>query len=146
MTQFFTDLLSARPDTLFILAGLLLIAIGVVGSIKTYIDPGKYGRIAALAIGCLLLIIGCVLYARQPLANSSPAAATPAPAASTTPATVSAAPGEPVLSAVCTFNAGPLSGDTRFLPRAKPQPIGNPCHDMKGSQGHIVAPTTAITP
>jgi hypothetical protein len=153
MTQLMNDLVTARPDSLFILAGLILIAVGVVGSIKTYINPGKYGRIAALAIGCVLVVVGCVLYAKQPPANTTPAAtpatttpvaipAAAAPATAPTPAAVSA----DVTSTVCTFDAGPLSGATHKLPRAKPHPVGTPCHDMKGNRGHIVAPNTPLTP
>jgi 3-oxoacyl-ACP reductase-like protein len=165
MTQLMDDLIKAQPDSLFILAGLVLIAIGVIGSIKTYIDPGKYGRIGAFRIGTLLVIVGFILYARQPAQPAAAAPANPpasatttttAPAAPTTatPATAlvppaaaaPAAPGTEVDSAVCTFTAGPLSGATHLLPRARPHPVGSPCHDMKGDRGTIVAPNTPLTP
>jgi hypothetical protein len=158
MTQFMDDLIKARPDSLFILAGLILIAIGVIGSIKTYIDPGRYGRIAALGIGTVLVIVGFVLYAKQPASASAAPAATPASATTTTatpaaatpatglvaPAAANAAPA--VDSTVCTFASGPLAGKTHELPRAKPHPVGSPCHDLKGNYGSIVAPTTPLTP
>jgi len=142
------DLFHAQPDSLFILVGLILIVVGVVGSIKTYIDPGKTGRIAALSIGTVLVIVGFVLYAKQP-AGGSTAAATATPAAATTPAatTPAAAAATPAdWSTVCHFSDGPLAGATHELPRAKPQPIGNPCHDLKGNRGQIVAANTPVTP
>jgi hypothetical protein len=129
MDKLIDDLLHAQPDSLFIIFGLLLI--GVVGSIKTYIDPGKYGRLAALGIGTILVIVGFVLFSRQP-------AATP----SANDAVVAAQGG----SRICTFKEGPLAGATHLLPHAKLQPIGNPCHDMNGNRGTIVAVGTPLTP
>lgn len=165
MTQFMDDLIKAQPDSLFILAGLILIAVGVIGSIKTYIDPGRYGRIAALGIGTVLVIVGFVLYAKQPASASTTPATTPASATTTTtpapapttatPATAlippaatnsAAAPGAEVDSTVCTFSSGPLAAHTHELPRAKPHPVGTPCHDLKGNYGTIVAPSTPLTP
>jgi hypothetical protein len=164
MTQFMDDLIKAQPDSLFILAGLILIAIGVIGSIKTYIDPGRWGRIAALGIGTVLVIVGFVLYAKQPASAAAAPASTPASATTTTtapaaPTTATPAtglvppapapganPGSSVMSTVCTFSSGPLSGATHELPRAKPHPIGSPCHDLKGDSGSIVAPNTPLTP
>lgn len=131
MDKLIDDLLHAQPDSLFIIFGLLLIAIGVVGSIKTYIDPGRYGRIAALGIGTVLIVIGFVLFSRQPAATS--------------PATAAAAD-TPGGSRICTFKEGPLAGATHSLPHAKLQPIGNPCHDMNGNRGTIVAANTPVTP
>ena len=159
MTQFMDDLIKAQPDSLFILAGLILIAIGVIGSIKTYIDPGRWGRIAALGIGTVLVIVGFVLYAKQPASAATAPATTPASATTTTtapaapttatPATAlvpPASPGANVMSTVCTFSSGPLAGKTHELPRAKPHPVGSPCHDLKGDSGSVVAPNTPLTP
>jgi hypothetical protein len=159
MTQFMDDLIKAQPDSLFILAGLILIAIGVIGSIKTYIDPGRWGRIAALGIGTVLVIVGFVLYAKQPASAATAPATTPASATTTTtapaaptvatPATAlvpPASPGANVMSTVCTFSSGPLAGKTHELPRAKPHPVGSPCHDLKGDSGSVVAPSTPLTP
>jgi hypothetical protein len=159
MTQFMDDLIKAQPDSLFILAGLILIAIGVIGSIKTYIDPGRWGRIAALGIGTVLVIVGFVLYAKQPASAATAPATTPASATTTTtapaaptvatPATAlvpTASPGADAMSTVCTFSSGPLAGKTHELPRAKPHPVGSPCHDLKGDSGSVVAPNTPLTP
>ncbi len=55
------------------IAGLVFIAIAVVGSIKTYIDPGKNGRIAAGAVGALMLIAGLVMYKPAPAPPSTSA-------------------------------------------------------------------------
>ncbi|MEO6803215.1 MAG: hypothetical protein ABI197_08235 [Granulicella sp.] len=130
MDKLIDDLLHAQPDSLFIIFGLLLIAIGVVGSIKTYIDPGKYGRIAALGIGTVLVIIGFVLFSKQPAATTSANDAVVAQGG----------------SRICTFKEGPLTGATHLLPRARLQPIGNPCHDMDGNRGTVVAAGTSLTP
>jgi hypothetical protein len=47
-------------------AGLLFIGVAIVGSVKTYFDPGREGRIAAGAIGIILLGLGFYLYQKQP--------------------------------------------------------------------------------
>jgi hypothetical protein len=126
MTQLMNDLFSAQPDMLCIVAGLILIGIGVVGSIKTYIDPGKYGRIAALSIGAILLIVGFSLYAKQ--------------------STQAAQPQKPVVtSSICTFDAGPHAGSTSQLPETALAPVGSPCQDTAGNKGIIVAPDTPLT-
>ena len=126
MGQFIDDLFKAQPYSLCIISGLVLIGIGVVGSIKSYIDPGKYGRMAALGIGVVLLVIGFTLYARQP----APSAAGTAPGVSTS---------------VCTFDAGPLAGSTVQLPETQIGVVGGPCHDDAGNKGVLVAPDTPIT-
>jgi hypothetical protein len=129
MTQLMNDLFTAQPDILFMIAGLVLIGVGVVGSIKTYIDPGKYGRIAALAIGLILLCVGFGLYYRQ----ASQAAVPPPPAK---PA---------VASSICTFDTGPLAGSTSQLPETDLGSVGSPCQDSAGNKGILVAPDTPVT-
>ena len=126
MGQFIDDLFKAQPYSLCIIAGLVLICVGVVGSIKSYIDPGKYGRMAAIGIGVILLTIGFTLYARQP----APPAAGATPAATTS---------------ICTFDAGPQAGTTVQLPETELGPVGGPCHDNAGNKGVLVAPDTPIT-
>jgi hypothetical protein len=125
MGQLVDDLFKAQPDALFMIAGLVLIGIGVVGSIKTYIDPGRYGRMAALGIGVVLLTIGFVLYARQPAQ----------PASNPTGAS----------SSICTFDVGPLAGKTGELPETQLAAVGSACQDSAGDKGIIVAPDTPIT-
>lgn len=126
MTQLIHDLFSAQPDMLCIIAGLILIVIGVVGSIKTYIDPGRYGRIAALGFGVVLLVVGFTLYAK-----STPQAAEPQ---------------KPVAnSSICTFDAGPQAGSTNQLPETELAAVGSPCQDSAGNKGVIVAPDTPLT-
>ena len=126
MTQFMNDLFTAQPDMLCIVAGLILLGIGVVGSIKTYIDPGKYGRIGALGIGAILLIVGFTLYAKQ-----SPQAPQPQ---------------KPVVSSsICTFDTGPQAGSTSQLPETALAPVGSPCQDTAGNKGIVVAPDTPLT-
>ena len=126
MSQLMNDLFTAQPDVLFIIAGLILIGIGVVGSIKTYIDPGKYGRLAALGIGAILLIVGFILYSRQP--------------------SQAAQPTKPVAdSSICTFDSGPQAGSTSQLPETDLGSVGSPCQDSAGNKGILVAPDTPVT-
>ena len=51
MDTLLNDIFHAQPDALLMIAGLVFIAVAVVGSIKTYIEPGKNGRIAAGVVG-----------------------------------------------------------------------------------------------
>jgi len=126
MGQLMDDLFKAQPDVLFMIAGLILIGIGIVGSIKTYIDPGKYGRVAALGIGVILLTVGFTLYMRQ--------------------AAQAAQPQKPVVSSsICTFDTGPLAGKTSQLPETALAAVGSPCQDTAGNKGIIVAPDTPLT-
>ena len=59
------------------LAGLVFLAIGVIGNISGRIQPGNSGRIAAGVVGSLLLIYGIVshsesdLHAQKTDSNSS---------------------------------------------------------------------------
>jgi hypothetical protein len=143
MDQLIDDLLHAQPDVLFIIAGLVLVLIGVVGSIKTYIDPGKNGRIAALAIGIILLVVGSILYTKQPpsgggtpppSAQANPAQTAPAGQSAQTAAQTSAQPTTQTTRA-CRFTSGPDTGQTRRFPRAKPFLVGAPCYNLKGDHG-----------
>jgi hypothetical protein len=127
MGQLMDDLVKAQPDVLFIIAGLLLIGIGVVGSIKTYIDPGKYGRIAALSIGVVLVVVGFVLYGKQPASMPAASAAT------------QTAPASAGRTRTCKFTSGPDTGAIRTFPRAAPFPIGGPCYNNKSDHGVGVA-------
>jgi hypothetical protein len=120
------DLFKAQPDALFMIAGLILIGIGVVGSIKTYIDPGKYGRVAALVIGVILVTVGVTLYSKQAAQIAQPQKPT-------------------VSSSICTFDSGPQAGSTAQLPETNLAPVGSACQDTAGNKGIIVAPDTPIT-
>jgi hypothetical protein len=126
MSQLLDDLFKAQPDILFMIAGLVLIGIGVVGSIKTYIDPGKYGRMAALGIGTILLVVGFTLFAKQAPPPVQPS-------------------NKVVSSSICTFDTGPRAGSTRQLPETNLAAVGSPCQDDAGNKGVIVAPDTPIT-
>jgi hypothetical protein len=46
-------------------AGLIFVALAVVGSVKTYVDPGRNGRIASGVVGGLLLVLGLYMYAQR---------------------------------------------------------------------------------
>ncbi|WP_263381954.1 hypothetical protein [Granulicella arctica] len=130
MTELLSELFKAQPDVLLMLAGLVLIGIGVVGSIKTYIDPGKYGRIAALGIGAILLTIGVTLHARE-LTDLAKAAINPVKSTE--------------MSSICTFDTGPLAGNTNLLPETQIGSVGGACKDTAGNSGILVGPNTPVT-
>lgn len=66
MDTLLNDLFHAQPDVLLMIAGLAFIAVAIVGSIKTYINPGNAGRIAAGAVGLVMLIAGLLMYKPAP--------------------------------------------------------------------------------
>ena len=67
MRALFNDLFHAQPDALFMVVGLAFLAVSIIGSVKTYFDPGKYGRIAAGVLGLGLLLFGFHLYTPTPV-------------------------------------------------------------------------------
>lgn len=66
MPEFIKELLQARLDTLFVLAGLVFLGIAIVGNISGRIQPGKGGRIASAVVGPVLIIAGLWLHASHP--------------------------------------------------------------------------------
>lgn len=54
---------------LFIIAGIIFMAIAVVGNIKGKIEPGKTGRIVAGILGFILVVSGLIMYF---ISNKSP--------------------------------------------------------------------------
>ncbi|ADW70510.1 hypothetical protein [Granulicella tundricola] len=74
MDTLLNDIFHAQPYALLIIAGLVFITIAIVGSIKTYIDPGKAGRIAAGAAGAVLLCAGLFMSKSAPATASAPPA------------------------------------------------------------------------
>ncbi|UWZ86637.1 hypothetical protein [Occallatibacter riparius] len=62
MEEFLSELLKARPDTLLIAGGLLLLLLAIAGNISDKIKAGKHGRIAAGLIGPVLLIAGLSMH------------------------------------------------------------------------------------
>jgi hypothetical protein len=78
METFWNDIFHAQPYALLIIAGIAFLGVAVIGSVKTYFDPGKNGRIAAGVVGLLLLSIGLFLYVpsmKPPTASAEEAAA-----------------------------------------------------------------------
>ena len=71
MWDFLKSLLTTQTGVLLIIFGMLLIVIGIVGTIQGRIDPGKNGRIAAGALGLLSLIGGIWLQGR-PIPSPGP--------------------------------------------------------------------------
>ena len=46
----------------------------------------------------------------------------------------------PQVSTLCVFDAGPRAGQRQDYAPMAPIPVGTPCHDGRGSTGHVVAP------
>ena len=129
------------------IVGLLFIAIAVVGSIKTWIDPGKFGRLAAGVIGAILVIVGFRLYGTTPAANSV-SAPVPTAAAVVAPTAVNGGStgGAGAVSTLCKFFQGPKAGTTHdFAGKSQPLRVGTPCRDGQGSEGYVQPPATTVT-
>jgi len=63
-------LLNANVDKLFLVFGILLLVVAVVGKVKDWFDPGPVGRALAVFIGGGLTIVGLTL-ALMPRPNAS---------------------------------------------------------------------------
>lgn len=73
MGEFFSELLKAQPDTLLVVAGVVLLMIAAVGNIAGKIEPGKQGRIAAGFIGAILVGVGLWMHSQHSAAPSGSA-------------------------------------------------------------------------
>jgi hypothetical protein len=163
METLLNDIFTAQPDALLMIAGLAFIAVAILGSIKTYINPGKIGRIAAGAVGAILLIVGLVMYKPAPTPPSASVdeavakAGTAGSQATTTACYVpgkwpvevgkqmtvgdsctnaAGMPGKAVsVNPVCTYTSGPLAGTSQQLKHL--MYVGFACqspdHQSKGS-------------
>jgi hypothetical protein len=170
MDTLWNDIFHAQPDALLMIAGLAFLAVAVIGSVKSYFDPGKIGRIASGGVGAILLVTGLAMYSRTPGAAPTASAAqavaqsTGAPGQTTTacyvpgkwpsevgkPMTVgdscsdaSGKPGKAVLvNPVCTFTSGPLSGTSQRFNHL--MYVGYSCvsPDHK-NQGSVLAPSAS---
>ena len=126
MDKLIDDLFHAKPDILFMVAGLIFLALSVVGSVKAYFDPGKWGRVAAGVLGLGLVLFGFHLY-------------TPVPANAQGQGRVGQ-PGTGPVSTICKFYQGPKAGTSHdFAGKAQPLRVGVPCRDGQGSEGFVVA-------
>lgn len=135
MGTLFDDLFHAQPDALFMVVGLAFLAVSVIGSVKAYFDPGKWGRIAAGVLGLGLVLFGFHLYRPRAAAQGMrPVAARPMEG--------SAAGGAPVegegTSTLCKFAQGPKAGRTENFPKRQMK-VGAVCRDVQGSEGFVVA-------
>jgi hypothetical protein len=122
MGTLFDDLFHAQPDALFMVVGLAFLAVSIIGSVKAYFDPGKYGRLAAGVLGLGLVLFGFHLY--RPGRPGGP--------------------GRPVAggatSTFCKFAEGPKAGTTvDFTGKSQPLRVGAVCRDGQGSEGFVVA-------
>jgi hypothetical protein len=89
-------LLDANVDKLFVVFGILLLVVAVVGKVKDWFDPGPVGRALGVFIGSALTIVGIGLWAisanpallneqhaggeGRPIVNPRPAVSKPEPA------------------------------------------------------------------
>jgi hypothetical protein len=63
MSELIKGVFEAPIANLLVISGLFFLAIAVVGAISGKIDPGRTGRIAAGAIGAVLLVTGLAMHA-----------------------------------------------------------------------------------
>jgi hypothetical protein len=141
MDTLLNDIFHAQPDALLMIAGLVFIAVAVVGSIKTYIDPGKAGRIAAGVVGAILLIAGVAMYKPAPATGAaapSVAVAATLPAAPSAPSSQAVASGQGSTSAC--FVPGKWPSDLH-----KPMAVGSICTNAAGQEGKAVAVNPVCT-
>lgn len=139
-------------------AGILFLAIAVVGSVKTYFDPGMYGRVASGVLGVALVILGLYLNGRQQPSPNPPVVVTPSKQQTQADMSQTAPVHEPThahhapdgathnivmpqpTSTVCKFNSGfgPAAGKTYDYAPLAALPVGSPCQDGLGSIGIII--------
>jgi hypothetical protein len=128
MGALFNDLFHAQPDALFMVVGLAFLAVSVIGSVKAYFDPGKWGRIAAGVLGLGLVLFGFHLYKPRAAAQGRTVVNRPVEGG-----------GGAAESTLCRFAQGPKAGRTENFPRRQPLPVGAACQDGQGSEGVVVA-------
>jgi hypothetical protein len=138
METLLNDIFTAKPDALLMIAGLAFIGVAVVGSIKTYIDPGKAGRIAAGAVGGILLIAGLAMYKAAP---APPSTSTDEAVASTKQSTGAGTSGQSSGSAtsVC-YAPGHWPADIQ-----KNMAVGDACTLNSGLPGRAVQASPMCT-
>ena len=169
METLLDDIFHAQPDALLMIAGLVFLGIAVVGSVKSYFDPGKNGRIAAGAVGTVLLIAGLVMYKPGAAAPTTSAEQVAAASSSTAGQTTTDCyvpgkwpievgkqmaagdsctnpKGEPgkavVASNLCTYTSGAKSGSSEQLGHL--MYVGFSCVSPdKQSRGTVLAPGAA---
>lgn len=164
--QFLQSLLNSQPPVLFMVAGILFLAIAVVGSVRTYFDPGIYGRVASGVLGVALVILGLYLNGRRQPSSNPPVVATPSTQQSQAATSQTAPFHEPthphhapdgaqlnnvvpqLTSTVCKFNSGfgPVAGKTYDYAPLAALPVGSPCQDGLGSIGIIIARPSGPVP
>jgi len=77
MLEFLQELSKARMDTLFVLAGLVFLAVAILGNISGKIQPGTGGRIASGIIGPILIAFGLWIHIGDHVAGDSSDKASP---------------------------------------------------------------------
>src|SRR5438876_12283138 len=83
MDESVTNLTAAPMAHVFVIAGLLFLAIAVVGRVSGKFNAGKTGRIAAGGLGTVFLVVGLLMYAHTsgpPPKDTSGAGASSPPA------------------------------------------------------------------
>jgi hypothetical protein len=166
MDTLLNDLFRAKPDALLMIAGLAFLTIAVIGNVKTYIDPGKVGRIAAGGIGGILLLGGISMYRAAPASAAIPVVHAVAVARGSSGRTTTScyvpghwpsdihkematgdscsnAAGEVgkavTVNPVCTYTSGPLTGTNQVFDH--PMYVGYDCTSPDhGSKGSVLDP------
>ena len=156
MMDLVKELSQARLDSLFVLAGLLFLAVAVLGNISGAIQPGKTGRIVSAVLSPVLLVAGLWMHNSRGdgthdalavkdattavSAVSSPTAdrATPAPAPVATPAPASvvapapAAVATPAPPSVARESSSPVAPHPP-APKAETRPVSDASISLSGS-------------
>ena len=145
MDTLLNDIFHAQPDALLMIAGLIFIGIAIVGSVKTYFDPGKVGRIAAGGVGAVLLIAGLFMY--------KPPVAAPSASANDAVAQSGGASGRDASGRNASGQGASGQGTTSacYVPGKWPtdlhksMTIGDNCTNAKGEAGRAVAVNPVCT-
>ncbi len=117
-----TAIFSAPVATLFIIAGLLFLAIGVVGSIKGRIQPGKTGRIMSGVAGAILIVMGLLMHQKSGEAITHPP--TRSQTESATQSATASATQTPTVAVIPASSTRTPSGTPR--PTSTPTPTNTP--------------------
>ena len=125
MEDLIASLSTAPIANLLILGGLVFLGIAVVGKISGKIEPGKSGRIAAGALGTVLLIVGSIMHV-MPAPSATPPPATVAPQATpvqptSTPVPPEATPVPPTRAPVAPTET-PVPATTKAVTEPTPLP------------------------
>jgi hypothetical protein len=109
MLDLLKDLSQARLDSLFVLAGLLFLAVAVLGKISGAIQAGKTGRLVSAGLAPVLIAAGVWMHASRGESNDGVVPPADKPAVVPTDPTRTSAPAVPVASTTSPPRPAPTS-------------------------------------